>query len=601
MNTKILSLINEFPHITQRKIAKKLEVSLGKINTYIKKMENDSILFRNNGYYLTKKGEEQLRKTQNNKVTNVVILAAGMSESFDYPNGFIKIDNKTLIERSINILLEMGIKKIYIVIGYQKEYYENLANKYCEVILIENNNYTENSSYYSLSLLKNYLNENFILLDSDIIYEKKALKKLIESKEENLILISSETGSKDECYIELDNNNVVKISKDKSELKKIHGEMLGISKLSIDCFKRIIELEVENPYYSYEYSIADIAKEKKIKALKINDLVWGEIDNQEQYNKILKEIYPKIKRNEEAERIQEIKNLLITILDIKLVDIDEIEVLGGMTNKNYLVIINNKKYVLRIAGAGTTSIINRYSEKINAKEASKIGVDKELIYFNEETGVKISEYIEKAETLNPETSKKNENLLLTSNLLRKLHTSDIKFENRFNVFNEIEKYENLIKNKKLLYNKYENYLENRKKIFDLDKILKQNKMIIKACHNDTVPENFIKNDKNEIFLIDWEYSGMNDPMWDLAAHSLEASFSSKEENIFLENYFEKNIKKEDILRIECYKILQDFLWSIWTILKEENGDDFGTYGIDRYNRGILKLKEIINNEVRNNI
>ena len=334
-----------------------------------------------------------------------------------------------------------------------------------------------------------------------------------------------------------------------------------------------------------------------MKVLKINELAWGEIDNQEQYNKVLKEIYPKIKRNEEAEKTQEIKNLLTSILDIKLVDIDEIEVLGGMTNKNYLVVINNKKYVLRIAGAGTTSIINRYSEKINAKEVSKIGVDKELIYFNEETGIKISEYIEKAETLNPETSKKNENLLLTSNLLRKLHTSDINFENRFNVFNEIEKYENLITNKKLLYDKYDNYLENRKKIFSLDKILKQNKMIIKSCHNDTVPENFIKNDKNEMFLIDWEYSGMNDPMWDLAAHSLESSFSPKEESIFLENYFKKNIKKEDILRIECYKVLQDFLWSIWTILKEENGDDFGTYGIDRYNRGILKLKEIINNEI----
>ncbi|MGL4897337.1 MAG: phosphotransferase family protein, partial [Cetobacterium sp.] len=134
-------------------------------------------------------------------------------------------------------------------------------------------------------------------------------------------------------------------------------------------------------------------------------------------------------------------------------------------------------------------------------------------------------------------------------------------------------------------------------IFNLEKILKKNRMIIVACHNDTVPENFIKNDKNEIFLIDWEYSGMNDPMWDLAAHFLESSFSPKEENIFLENYFKKNIKKEDILRIECYKVLQDFLWSIWTVLKEENGDDFGTYGIDRYTRGILKLKEIIKNEI----
>lgn len=595
--SKILFLINDFPDITQRKLAEKLNLSLGKINAEIKELENNGIIIKNNGYYLTQKGKEKLEELGNTKILDAVILAAGRAKDFNFPNGFVEIENQTIIERSINILLETGIKKIYIVIGYEKDYYKNLAKKYNEIILIENSYYERYSSYYSLCLLKDYLKDDFILLDSDIIYEKKALKKILNSNEENLILISSETGSKDECYVEIENDIVVKMSKDKSELKKIDGEMLGISKLSYDYFKKIIELKVENSYYSYEYSIADVAREKKLKTLKINELVWGEVDNENQYNKILKEIYPKIKRNEEAERTKEIKNILTSILNIKLVDIDEVEVLGGMTNKNYLITINNKKYVLRIAGAGTTNIINRYSEKINAREVSKIGVDKELIYFNEETGIKISEYIEKAETLNPETSKKSENLLLTSKLLKKLHTSNIKFENRFNVFNEIKKYENLIKNKELIYKAYGGYTENRKLIFGLENFLKKNGMVIVSCHNDTVPENFIKNDKNEMFLIDWEYSGMNDPMWDLAAHSLESNFDEREENIFLENYFEKNIKKEDYLRIGCYKVLQDFLWSIWTILKEETGDDFGTYGVDRYTRGILKLKEIIKNEI----
>lgn len=595
--SKILFLINDFPDITQRKLAEKLNLSLGKINAEIKELENNGVIIKNNGYYLTQKGKEKLEELGNTKILDAVILAAGRAKDFNFPNGFVEIENQTIIERSINILLETGIKKIYIVIGYEKDYYKNLANKYNEIILIENSYYERYSSYYSLCLLKDYLKDDFILLDSDIIYEKKALKKILNSNEENLILISSETGSKDECYVEIENDIVVKMSKDKSELKKIDGEMLGISKLSYDYFKKIIELKVENSHYSYEYSIADVAREKKLKTLKINELVWGEVDNKNQYNKILKEIYPKIKRNEEAERTKEIKNILTSILNIKLVDIDEVEVLGGMTNKNYLITINNKKYVLRIAGAGTTNIINRYSEKINAREVSKIGVDKELIYFNEETGIKISEYIEKAETLNPETSKKSENLLLTSKLLKKLHTSNIKFENRFNVFNEIKKYENLIKNKELIYKGYAGYTENRKLIFGLENFLKKNGMVIVSCHNDTVPENFIKNDKNEMFLIDWEYSGMNDPMWDLAAHSLESNFDEREENMFLENYFEKNIKKEDYLRIGCYKVLQDFLWSIWTILKEETGDDFGTYGVDRYTRGILKLKEIIKNEI----
>ncbi|MBC2850932.1 phosphotransferase [Cetobacterium sp. 8H] len=594
MNKRIvLNLINEFQDITQRKLAEKLDVSLGKINLMIKELENDEIIIKRNGYYLTEKGKIELKKLELEKINSVVILAAGRSKDFNFPNGFLEIDTEALIERSIRILLDLKIETIYIVVGYRKEYYKRLSQKYKEISLIENDDYGSYSSFYSFSKLKEYIKNDFLLLDSDIIYEKKAIKKILDSPEKNIILASSETGSRDEAYICVENEHLIKMSKDKSELKKIDGEMLGISKISYEYFKNMMELEVKNPYYSYEYAIADIAKKIPLKVLKINELVWGEVDNKEQYQRILREIYPRIKKNEELEKIQEIKKLLISILDIKLVDIDEVEVLGGMTNKNYLVTINRKKYVLRIPGFGTENMINRYSEKINAKHVSIIGIDKELVYFNDKTGIKVSEYIEKAETLNPETSKKIENILLTSNLLRKLHTSNIQFENKFDVFSEINKYENLIKNRELLYDKYSNYLEVRKEIFNLKQKLLENGYKITACHNDTVPENFIKNDKGEIFLIDWEYSGMNDPMWDLAAHSLESNFSKVEEQLLLKYYFNNTIKKEDVLRIKIYKVLQDFLWSVWTILKEENGDDFGSYGLERYNRSKKILKEIV--------
>ncbi|MGL5901712.1 MAG: winged helix-turn-helix transcriptional regulator, partial [Cetobacterium sp.] len=423
-NKNILLFINNFPNITQRKLAEKLEVSLGKVNLDIKKLELEGFIYKDSGYYLTEKGKIKLKELKKQEIKTAVILAAGVSKDFIYPNGFSKIENESLVERSIKNLIEVGIEKIYIVIGYEKKYYQELAKNYSNIVLIENLNYERYSSYFSLKLLEKYLNESFILLDSDILYEKKALKKLIKSSKEDVIIVSSESGSKDECFVEITNNNLTKMSKDKSELKKIDGEMLGISKLSSRYFYEICKLDVKNPFYSYEYAIADIAKKIPLSTLKLNELVWGEVDTEEQYKKVLKNIYPRLKRNEEFEKIEEIKNILISVLDIELVDIDEIEVLGGMTNKNYLVTINKKRYVLRIPGAGTKSIINRYSEKINAKEASRIGVDKHLIYFDSETGIKISEYIENAETLNPETSKKIESIELTSELLKKLHLSD---------------------------------------------------------------------------------------------------------------------------------------------------------------------------------
>ena len=113
------------------------------------------------------------------------------------------------------------------------------------------------------------------------------------------------------------------------------------------------------------------------------------------------------------------------------------------------------------------------------------------------------------------------------------------------------------------------------------------------CHNDTIAENFIKSGEDKMYLIDWEYAGMNDPMWDLAAHSLENKFSEDEEELLLNIYFNGKVEEKYKKRILINKIYQDFLWSTWTIIKEAKGDDFGTYGIDRYTRAKKNLEIIL--------
>jgi len=116
----------------------------------------------------------------------------------------------------------------------------------------------------------------------------------------------------------------------------------------------------------------------------------------------------------------------------------------------------------------------------------------------------------------------------------------------------------------------------------------------KPCHNDLVPENLVKSGDGKVFLIDWEYAGMNDPMWDIAAHSLECEFTPEDEELFLSLYLQQDeIPLEIQQRVIMNKIFQDFLWSIWTIIKEAKGDDFGQYGINRFNRA----RENLNHEL----
>ena len=89
-----------------------------------------------------------------------------------------------------------------------------------------------------------------------------------------------------------------------------------------------------------------------------------------------------------------------------------------------------------------------------------------------------------------------------------------------------------------------------------------------------------------------EYSGMNDPMADFAALFIEADFEKENEDYILNKYFDGNIPSDVHEKILCYQILWDYLWAQWTVIKEAKGDDFGTYGIDRFNRAKSNLRRI---------
>lgn len=520
-----------------------------------------------------------------NKVKTAVILVAGRSKDFLFPNGVIKIGDKKIIERSIELLLKNEITNIILVVGYKKQQYYDLAKNYSEITIIENDEYLIKGSYFSLLHIKEVVKEDILLLDSDIIYEKRVLKSLINNIEKNIIIVSDEKGQKEESFVEEKDGYLYRISKDKRELKNIQGEMLGISKISFELLQNIFKLSIENSSFAYEYAISESVNKNKIKILKIDSLVWGEIDTKEHLEYVVKKVYPRLLKVEEKGKFDEIEKIIIENLKIKKENIENIEALGGMTNRNYLIEINGQKYVLRKPGEGTEKIINRKNEKFNASSISKLKLDSKLIFFDDTSGIKISEYIVNAQTLNPIIAK--DNLKDIAYILKKLHTSDLKFNNKFDVFREIENYEKLSIESNGVF--YKNYKEVKKEVMKLKSKLEELNIELKPCHNDTVPENFIKSKRN-IYLIDWEYSGMNDPLWDLAAHIIECEFEGEEEERFLNYYFESKIDREILLRIEIHKICQDFLWSIWTILKETKGVSFGEYGIKRFKNAEQRLK-----------
>ena len=259
-----------------------------------------------------------------------------------------------------------------------------------------------------------------------------------------------------------------------------------------------------------------------------------------------------------------------------------VEQLGGMTNQNYLVKTTNKQYIVKFFGKGTEKLINRQDEKYNLELLKDLDLDVKNYLFDIEAGIKVNEYIESAITLDSTTIKTKFDKIAP--ILRTIHASGKELRGEFAPFEEIKKYESLIEEKI----PYANYEAVREEVFSLEKRLADLGVDRKSCHIDLVPENFIESPQGRLYLIDWEYSSMNDPMWDLAALFLESEFTRQEEEDFLSRYESEQtpVSRE---KIAIYKILQDAIWSLWTVYKEEQGADFGDYGVSRYQRAVKGL------------
>ena len=259
-----------------------------------------------------------------------------------------------------------------------------------------------------------------------------------------------------------------------------------------------------------------------------------------------------------------------------------VEQLGGMTNQNYLVKTTNKQYIVKFFGKGTEKLINRQDEKYNLKLLKDLDLDVKNYLFDIEAGIKVNEYIESAITLDSRSIKTKFDKIAP--ILQTIHASGKELRGEFAPFEEIKKYESLIEEKI----PYANYEAVREEVFSLEKRLADLGVDRKSCHIDLVPENFIESPQGRLYLIDWEYSSMNDPMWDLAALFLESEFTRQEEETFLSHY-ESDQTPVSREKITIYKILQDTIWSLWTVYKEEQGADFGDYGVSRYQRAIKGL------------
>ena len=521
-----------------------------------------------------------------------VILSARKDKDTEIPYPLKPYyENSCLIDRTIEALTALNYDNILLVVGGQAQLYQRYASETVRLVL--NPDFKFTSSMGSLAMAAPYVKDDFLLVEGDTFYEYKVLKELSETKNENCFAITEESGSGDEAFVETRSGYITKISKDRHQICNFEGELLGIVKISKHSFDRMMNKwkNSNNPYLNYEYLLFDSTDVLDRPYIKFTNLIWGDVDCEEDFNKLRNYIYPKLRRKENPFDYENLISYLKVIFPNEQIENEvKISQIGGMSNKNFKVTKGVYEYVLRVPGIGAEGMVVRSNEEQNSLQACKMGINPPIRYFNSETGIKLADFVKNAETLNRATIQRPSNMKKIANIFRTLHHSHVRFGNEFNVFKEILNYEYLLE--KAEGKMYEGYEPIRKKVFQLEDYLNQLGVSVKPCHNDLVAENFLKAEDGTIYLIDWEYSGMNDPMWDIAALFLESNFTDESKDYFLSHYFDGNEPENARKKILIYQILMDYLWTVWTCIKEVQGDDFGTYGMDRYTRAIENLKKI---------
>ena len=265
-----------------------------------------------------------------------------------------------------------------------------------------------------------------------------------------------------------------------------------------------------------------------------------------------------------------------------------LERLGGLTNHTYHVVMTDgREYVVRIPGEGTEELIVRSDEKVSTELACRIGIDAPMLYFGED-GSKVTEYIPNAVTMTSQMMKDEERIPRVAAICRKIHSCGEDTGVMFEVFDMAAGYERIISS--LNVPMFGDYEEQKQNVMDIKaEVDRTINAPVVPCHNDPLCANWVEGN-GRLYLIDWEYAGMNDGMWDLAAVSIEAEYEEKHDELLLRSYLGCEPSMIHWKHLLASKIYVDFLWTLWAKTRVPySGQDMEDWAEERYARMIKNI------------
>lgn len=259
--------------------------------------------------------------------------------------------------------------------------------------------------------------------------------------------------------------------------------------------------------------------------------------------------------------------------------------LGGLTNLVHRVEARGQSVILRIPGAGTEAYIDRAVEAHNAAAAHRAGVSPAVIWSDPGQGVLVTQALDGITTMTPDLFRSRPGSPARAGAaLARLHGSGQEFRFRFELFQMIEEYLKVLADKDAVLP--EGYHDVVRAAEPVRAALAAHPAPLAPCHCDPLCENFL-DAGDRMWVVDWEYSGMNDPMWDLGDVAVEAGMDAAQQAEMLHAYFGGPPTPAQEGRVVMYKAMCDLLWTLWGLIQHADANpaaDFWAYATERFDR-----------------
>ena len=492
---------------------------------------------------------------------NAIILAAGKSSQFfpplyDKPKGLFEYQGEVLIERQIRQLQEVGIKDVTVVVGYEKERFFYLEEKY-GVRLIISTRWADESNLSSLDLVRDTLG-NSVLCCADHWYENNPFFEFGGGKY-SVRMVQQLADATHELVVEVANNGQL-INMRSGDLSGTC--MVGAAYLTDEWVNKFFKLyDEEHDYIGVKTLLWEQFWGKHADELPLfaapAPAGFQEFDSMNELGDA------GVLENVSKSAIDNISSLL----KCKKSEIKQIRPLNaGLTNVSFSFDCCGKKYVYRHPGMSSSSLVNRHAEVIAQRCAISAGIDTSVIDISED-GWKLSRFVPSSRAFDYNNPA---DLAAGVEQIRTFHESGGKCDYTVNMLAEGDRLLKLAATKKS--DVIEKLSKTRKQVERVWHHVELDAWSKVLCHNDTYAVNWIVEDDG-LCMIDWEYAGMNDPMNDLATMVVRDGLTKEKGDEILGLYFGRTLNTSEKRHAYGIFALCSWYWVCWALFKDTLGED----------------------------